>query len=134
MIQAYWTPTLIFLASSTRVGRHRDGWPTFGYETLPLLFPLASGFALVGPVAAVGLYQMSRRREENIRITRMDAFGVIGSPAFGAILVLGFVLLAISLLWLLAANVIYELTLGLSRPVSITASPATCLLRGRAGR
>ena len=28
----------------------------FGYELLPLLFPLASGFALVGPVAAICLY------------------------------------------------------------------------------
>ncbi|MGE5272008.1 MAG: hypothetical protein ACM3JG_20300, partial [Thiohalocapsa sp.] len=27
----------------------------FGYDLLPLLFPLASGFALVGPIAAVGL-------------------------------------------------------------------------------
>jgi uncharacterized membrane protein len=96
-------------------------WVTFGYETLPLLFPLASGFALVGPVAAVGLYEMSRRREQGIPITWVDAFGVIGSPAFGAILVLGLVLIGIFLLWLVAANVIYDVTLGPEAPTSITA-------------
>ena len=96
-------------------------WLTFGNEFLPLLFPLASGFALVGPVAAVGLYEMSRRREQGISITWADAFGAISSPAFGAILVLGMLLLAILLFWLLVATVIYQLTLGPEPPVSVAA-------------
>ena len=96
-------------------------WLTFGHQMLPLLFPLASGFALVGPVAAVGLYEMSRRREQGIRITWADAFGVVQSPGFGAILVLGLILVTIFLLWLLTANLIYQFTLGPEQPALITA-------------
>jgi len=96
-------------------------WLTFGHEMLPLLFPLASGFALVGPVAAVGLYEMSRRREQGIRINWADAFRVVQSPGFGAILALGLILVAIFLLWLLTANLIYQFTLGPQQPASITA-------------
>src|SRR2546427_10999504 len=36
---------------------------TFGYDVMPLLFPLAAGFALIGPLAGIGLYGLSRQRE-----------------------------------------------------------------------
>ncbi len=94
-------------------------WMASGNGMWPLLFPLAAGFALIGPFAAVGLNEMSRRREQGMSVTWVDAFGVLRSPAIGAIALLGMLLIEIFLLWLLAAQAIYDLTLGPEAPVSL---------------
>jgi len=72
-------------------------WLAFHGDLLPLVFPAASGFALIGPLAGV----------------------VVSSPSFGAILVLGALLVAIFFAWLRVALGIYDVTMGPQPPASL---------------
>ncbi len=122
------TPTqLVFLCILYPIVGFVAARATMGTDLLPLLFPLLAGISLLGPVLAVGVYELSRRREAGLPASWLNAFDILRSPAILSIAAVGVVLLAVFTAWIGAAKLIYLATIGPMDPASMGSFAATLL-------
>ena len=110
----FWAmPThIVYLALIYPVAGLIIGGATYDNDTIQLLYPLAAGFALLGPLAAIWTYELSRRRELGLDTSWRHAFDVFYSPSLPAIIALAFGLLGLFVVWVACAQAIFYFNFG----------------------
>lgn len=79
----------------------------FGQDLRYLLFPVAAGFTLIGPIVAIAFFAMSRRREQGQELRWRAAFNFIHTSSFAPILALTLLMTLLYLAWLFMAELIF---------------------------
>ena len=92
---------------------------TTNQALMPYFLPVVAGVGLLGPIAAVGFYELARRREKGDRAHWSHFFDVVRRPAADDMGIVAALLLLIFFGWLLAAGALYAALFGFATPTSI---------------
>jgi uncharacterized membrane protein len=86
---------------------------------IPFFFPVVAGVALLGPIAAVGFYELARKREKHEEVHWYNFMDVRKRPSIDDMGLVAGLLLLIFAGWLIAAAALYALIFGWATPTSI---------------
>lgn len=113
------------------VGGNLLYWLSASFDLIFLVYPLAAGFALIAPFAAVGIYEQSRRMEAGESIALSDLVGAVPAHARRELAYMALVSAFGLILWIYAAGFLYALFFGLrSLPIDDVVSMVVSTPRG----
>src|SRR5438132_7261112 len=93
---------------------------TTNMPLVPFFFPVVAGVGLLGPVAAVGFYELASRREAGQEVHWYNFLDVRKRPSVEEMGLVAGLLLVIFFAWLIAAGILYVLLFGWTAPDSIS--------------
>lgn len=91
----------------------------FGLDLRYFAFPIVAGFTLVGPIVALGFFEISRQREQGLQTNWRSAFEFIHTSSFAPVLALSLTMAVLYLFWLYLAELIYFSLFSANPPASV---------------